>query len=237
MRFDVTVKRKFHKKRTLTIDSDEGISVLNDDKDAVLYLMQKALNQKASIIIFGSKSGWFEKLSAAPEMISPMVFTSKGLKTKLKFPWIMGLNKKAIETMERCFEEYNEVRTLGYLKSLEPSPLYADPFFAQCLYEIKDTGNNKDRVLCEALFSGLLKNLSLQEGPRDVVIFLEAPYQPFTEEALRVIEEAYASGIPIVCVYKDDAKEYCDAAYKFTLKNKKGYLELSEGLFEVADET
>ena len=227
MQYIVRNARRLAKNGSICLDTASGIYVYDsggEPSEIAGALMRYAIKAHASAVVFTKRTEYYPMLKDA-DIQNMTVFTPEEMFSGITFPWIAGLSPPAYESMTGVLLEAGLHRSVIYMKGRAGSiPAYAKPGMALSFYQILDKGSKKDRLLSEALFTGLISETAYREEVRETVFFYDAPYHPQTETALKAIRSAHSAGAAFIGVYQDDAENYDSGQYGLTLKGGRVYL-------------
>ena len=227
MKFSFRYPNTFFFQNGIKIETKDGLYVYDAGKgpsEACAALIRMCLKAHASAIVFSKKTEYFPLVKDHADGFVE-TFIPKEMFNSTDYPWISGLSKAATDSMASVFSEAHLERSLICLKGRRKGlPVFPRPGMAQCFYQISDRGSKKDRILTEALFTGLLTETVKRDEVRETVFFYDAPYRPQTAEALNAIITASEENATLIGVYEGSGEGYKRGRYGITHRDGRTYI-------------
>ena len=231
MKFSFRYAGPFLSKGGIKVDTKSGLYVYDTGdtpSTACSVLVSMCLKAHASAVVFTKKTDYYP-IDFGYAGSWTETFMPKEMFDTASYPWIAGLSGAAMDSMTDVFTEAHLERSLIYLKGRTKSPpVFPRPGMAHCFYQLSDKGSKKDRLLTEALLTGLLTESFSRDEVRETVFFYDAPYRPQTAEALNAIITASNENTTLIGVYRDSGKGYDRGKYGFAIRNGKAYIKEGE---------
>lgn len=186
--------------------------------------MCEGIRAHASAVVFTKKTEYYPFIKDE-DVRNTAVFTPKYMLSSICFPWISNLSAPSYDSILEVLLEAGLNRNVIYMKGRSwDMPAFAKPGTALSFYQILDRGSKKDRLLSEALFTGLITESASREEVRETVFFYDAPYRPQTMAGLKAVRMAQEAGTAFIGIYNDDAKDYDSGKYGLTMKKRRIYI-------------